>query len=37
VPFLYDDEGAKLRRANLSLVGERSEQNRKARRALRRR
>jgi peroxiredoxin/predicted 2-oxoglutarate/Fe(II)-dependent dioxygenase YbiX len=37
VPFLYDEEGAKLRRANLSLVGARPDQNRKARRALRRR
>jgi len=36
VPFLYDDEGAKLRRANLALVGARPDQNRKARRAQRR-
>lgn len=36
VPFLYDDEGARLRRANLALVGERPEMNRKARRAQRR-
>jgi peroxiredoxin/predicted 2-oxoglutarate/Fe(II)-dependent dioxygenase YbiX len=37
VPFLYDDEGARLRRANLSMVGEATDQNRKARRAGRRR
>jgi len=37
VPFLYDDDGAKLRRANLSLVGARPDQNRKARRAQQRR
>jgi peroxiredoxin/predicted 2-oxoglutarate/Fe(II)-dependent dioxygenase YbiX len=36
VPFLYDDEGARLRRANLALVGARPDQNRKARRAQRR-
>ena len=36
VPFLYDDEGAKLRRANLSLVGATPDQNRKTRRARRR-
>ena len=36
VPFLYDDEGARLRRANLSLVGDRPDQNRKTRRAKRR-
>jgi len=37
VPFLYDDEGARLRRANLSLVGARQDQNRKTRRAQRNR
>ena len=36
VPFLYDEDGAKLRRANLQLVGERPDRNRKQRRAQRR-
>ena len=35
VPFLYDDEGARLLRANLSLIGARQERNRKTRRAQR--
>jgi peroxiredoxin/predicted 2-oxoglutarate/Fe(II)-dependent dioxygenase YbiX len=35
VPFLYDDEGARLRRANQSKVGARPEQNRRLRRAQR--
>lgn len=35
VPFLFDDEGAKLRQANLSLVGAPSDKNRRERRALR--
>ncbi|HEX4179958.1 MAG TPA: redoxin domain-containing protein [Caulobacteraceae bacterium] len=37
VPFLYDDEGARLRRANLSLVGAEPARNRKTRRGARRR
>jgi predicted 2-oxoglutarate/Fe(II)-dependent dioxygenase YbiX/peroxiredoxin len=36
VPFLYDEEGARIRRANLARVGDRLEPNRKARRAGRR-
>lgn len=35
VPFLYDAEGEKLRRANLKRVGEAPEQNRRLRRAQR--
>jgi predicted 2-oxoglutarate/Fe(II)-dependent dioxygenase YbiX/peroxiredoxin len=37
VPFLYDEAGAKLRRANLALVGEAQSGNRRERRAHRRR
>jgi predicted 2-oxoglutarate/Fe(II)-dependent dioxygenase YbiX len=37
VPFLYDEAGAKLRRANLALVGEAQGGNRRERRANRRR
>jgi predicted 2-oxoglutarate/Fe(II)-dependent dioxygenase YbiX len=37
VPFLYDETGAKLRRANLALVGEAQTGNRRERRAARRR
>jgi peroxiredoxin/predicted 2-oxoglutarate/Fe(II)-dependent dioxygenase YbiX len=37
VPFLYDEAGAKLRRANLALVGEAQTGNRRERRANRRR
>jgi predicted 2-oxoglutarate/Fe(II)-dependent dioxygenase YbiX/peroxiredoxin len=37
VPFLYDEAGAKLRRANLALVGEAPQGNRRERRAARRR
>jgi peroxiredoxin/predicted 2-oxoglutarate/Fe(II)-dependent dioxygenase YbiX len=37
VPFLYDEAGAKLRRANLALVGEAQIGNRRDRRAGRRR
>ena len=37
VPFLYDEVGAKLRRANLALVGETPTGNRRERRANRRR
>jgi predicted 2-oxoglutarate/Fe(II)-dependent dioxygenase YbiX/peroxiredoxin len=36
VPFLYDEEGARIRRANLARIGDRLEPNRKARRAGRR-
>jgi peroxiredoxin/predicted 2-oxoglutarate/Fe(II)-dependent dioxygenase YbiX len=36
VPFLYDEDGAKLRRADLLLVGDRPDRNRKQRRAERR-
>ena len=35
VPFLYDEEGAKIRRANLTRLGDRADGNRKARRAAR--
>jgi peroxiredoxin/predicted 2-oxoglutarate/Fe(II)-dependent dioxygenase YbiX len=37
VPFLYDEAGAKLRRANLALVGDAQTGNRRERRAARRR
>ena len=37
VPFLYDEAGAKLRRANLALVGEAPVGNRRDRRAAKRR
>jgi peroxiredoxin len=37
VPFLYDEDGARLRRGNLALVGSAGDQNRRARRAQRRR
>ena len=37
VPFLYDEAGAKLRRANMALVGDVSTGNRKDRRAAKRR
>jgi peroxiredoxin/predicted 2-oxoglutarate/Fe(II)-dependent dioxygenase YbiX len=37
VPFLYDEAGARLRRANLDLVGEAPQGNRRERRAARRR
>ena len=37
VPFLYDETGAKLRRANLALVGDAPAGNRRDRRAARRR
>jgi peroxiredoxin/predicted 2-oxoglutarate/Fe(II)-dependent dioxygenase YbiX len=37
VPFLYDEAGAKVRRANLALVGDPAQGNRKDRRAAKRR
>ena len=37
VPFLYDEAGAKLRRANLALVGDAPTGNRRDRRAAKRR
>jgi predicted 2-oxoglutarate/Fe(II)-dependent dioxygenase YbiX len=37
VPFLYDEAGAKLRRANLALVGDAPSGNRRERRAAKRR
>ena len=33
VPFLYDEEGAKVRRSNLARIGDRTDGNRKTRRA----
>ena len=35
VPFLYDEEGAKVRRTNLARIGDRTDGNRKTRRAAR--
>jgi hypothetical protein len=36
VPFLYDEEGARIRRANLSRVAMGPQENRRTRRAQRR-